>query len=259
MKRSLILIPALFATAALAQLPFLQQERAGGDAVSVDPTHHKVILDNDHVRVFEVVAAPGAESPMHQHPPTVLVSLDRARFHQTLPDGTQEVFDFHPGQVIWLDQFQHSWQMLSGEGRLIGVEVKAATQAGARSGQIARPDSDAVAVDPQHHHVVEENPHIRVFQALAEPGANSPMHTHPPYLLISHDKVRMRMQTAEGEEIADLNPGEVLWFDGVEHAWEIVSGTLNATAIEVNAALGEAVAQATNWSILEAFEVGAPP
>ena len=44
------------------------------DAVALDPTHHHVILENDHVRIFEVLAAPGDTSPMHTHPPLVLVS-----------------------------------------------------------------------------------------------------------------------------------------------------------------------------------------
>lgn len=43
-------------------------------------------------------------------------------------------------------------------------------------GQDAR---DAVALDPDHHHVIMENDHVRVFEVLAAAGDTSPMHTHP--------------------------------------------------------------------------------
>lgn len=46
--------------------------------MDVDPTHHHVILENDHVRVFEALGAPGATSPMHAHPPSVMVSVGKA-------------------------------------------------------------------------------------------------------------------------------------------------------------------------------------
>src|SRR5687768_18490800 len=45
------------------------------DALVADPDVHQVMLDNEHVRVFRALAAHGAKSPMHSHPPLVIVSL----------------------------------------------------------------------------------------------------------------------------------------------------------------------------------------
>lgn len=98
------------------------------DAVAVDPTHHHVILENDHVRVFEVLAAPGATSPMHTHVPLVAVSLDRARLDMAGPDGESFVFDLHPAQVLWMEDVEHTWELLSGQVHVIAVEAKAADQ-----------------------------------------------------------------------------------------------------------------------------------
>ena len=79
------------------------------DAVAVDPTHHHVVMENPRVRVVEVLAAPGDKSPMHTHPPLVAVSLGKARLRMTTPDGKISIFDLHPGQVLWMENVEHSW------------------------------------------------------------------------------------------------------------------------------------------------------
>jgi quercetin dioxygenase-like cupin family protein len=112
----------LFAFAAAA-------ERAP-DSVEIHPEVHHVLFDNEHVRVFRALAAAGDTSPMHSHPPFVLVSLGQARFELTQADGSKSIFDLMPGQVIWLDEgLQHSWKVLSGAVHVVAIEVKSATRA----------------------------------------------------------------------------------------------------------------------------------
>jgi quercetin dioxygenase-like cupin family protein len=96
------------------------------DAVEVDPTHHHVILENPKVRVFEVMAERGDKSPMHSHKPLVLVSLGKGRLRMGTPDGKSSIFDLHPGQVVWMENVEHSWELLAGEVHVIAVEPKAA-------------------------------------------------------------------------------------------------------------------------------------
>jgi hypothetical protein len=113
---AITLLPAL--AAAADQAP---------DAVAIDPDVHRVLFENEHVRVFEARAAHGATSPMHSHPPFVFVSLGTARVKLTLPDGSETLLDTYPGQVMWMgDVMQHSWELLSGELRVVAVEVKSA-------------------------------------------------------------------------------------------------------------------------------------
>ena len=103
--------------------------RKANDAVTVDPDAHNVILENDHVRVFDARAAKGRKSPMHSHTPFVFVSLGTARFNLTLPDGKSVIFDTYPGQAIWMDDAEHAWEVLSGDAHIIAVEVKSAQRA----------------------------------------------------------------------------------------------------------------------------------
>lgn len=100
--------------------------RKANDAVTVDPDTHHVIVDNDHVRIFDARAAKGKKSPMHSHTPFVFVSLGTARFALTLPDGKRVIFDTYPGQAIWMEDAEHSWEVLAGEAHVVAVEVKSA-------------------------------------------------------------------------------------------------------------------------------------
>lgn len=206
------------------------------DAVAVDPTHHHVIMENDHVRVFEALVSPGATSPMHTHPPMVVISLDKARLRMTAPDGESSIFDLNPAQAFWVDGIEHAWELLAGRAHVIAVEIKAARSSEAPAAGELGP-KDAVAVDPTHHHVILENDHVRVFEVLASPGATSPMHDHPPLVVVNLAKARSRFTAPDGStEIFDLNPAQVFWFEDVEHSWELLSGQVHVFAVEVKAA-----------------------
>lgn len=49
------------------------------DAVAAAPRHHKVLFENDNIRVLEVILPPGDEEPVHHHRwPSVFV-LDQIK------------------------------------------------------------------------------------------------------------------------------------------------------------------------------------
>jgi hypothetical protein len=209
-----------------------------GDAVAVDPDVHHVILDNEHIRVFDARASKGTKSPMHTHPPMVLVSLDRTRFRMSLPDGASTIFDLNPGDVRWVEGAHHSWELLAGELHAIGVEIKSAQKEGGAPAEAPRKPDDATAADPDVHHVLFENAHTRVFAGRASHGRKSPMHSHPPSLLVSLDWLRLKLTLPDGKSaIHDFSPGQVVWLpDGGEHSWEAIAGSARVMVIEVKSA-----------------------
>lgn len=100
------------------------------DATIVDPDVHQVVLENDYIRVLEGRAAPGWKSPMHTHPPLVIVSIGSARVKLTTPEGQTHIVDFRPGTVLWSDKpIEHSWELLAGNLHVVAVEVKSAQAA----------------------------------------------------------------------------------------------------------------------------------
>ncbi|HUF64722.1 MAG TPA: hypothetical protein VMM17_01985, partial [Gemmatimonadaceae bacterium] len=85
------------------------------DAVALDPSHHNVLFENDHVRVFRALASPGARSPMHTHPPFVFIGLNTGRLRLATPDASNVIFDVLPEQVLWMENAEHSWEMQAGQ------------------------------------------------------------------------------------------------------------------------------------------------
>jgi hypothetical protein len=225
-----------FAAAWIAAMPigsFAQET----DAVAVDPDVHRVVLENDYIRVFDARASKGTKSPMHTHPPMVLVSLDRTRFRMALPDGKSMIFDLDPGAARWVEGAHHSWELLAGELHAVGVEIKSA-QKGAVPPAPQRKANDAAAADPEAHHVLFENPQVRVFEGRTSHGRSSPMHSHPPTLFVSLEWMRLKLTLPDGKHVIhDFSPGQVLWFEnGGEHSWEALAGGGRVIAIEVKAA-----------------------
>ncbi|MFZ2509417.1 MAG: hypothetical protein WAW79_13205 [Steroidobacteraceae bacterium] len=224
-------LAAFFSVTVLAQ--------TAGDAVSVDPVAHNVIIDNEFIRVFDARASRGTMSPMHSHPPTFVVSVGKARLRVKTPDGKTSLFDLNPGMALWIEGVQHSWEVLAGELHAIGVEIKSALNAEPPPAPTAAERSgDAVSVDPDVHHVFFENPHVRVYEGRASHGMKSPMHKHPPSLVVSLDWMRMKSTGPDGKAgILDFSPGMVLWIgDGLTHSWECLAGNGRAIVIEVKAA-----------------------
>lgn len=234
MKRYLGLAFALgvgFSATALAQ--------DANDAVSVDPEVHNVILDNEYIRVFDARASRGTKSPMHSHPPFVLVSLGTTRFRMTLPDGKVSIFDLNPGQVFWLEGARHSWELLAGELHVIGVEIKSAQKEGAPLARTAdQMKGDAVTVDPDVHRVILENPHVRVYEGRVSHGNTSPMHEHPPLLAVPLDWARLKQTLPDGtSSLLEFSPGQPLWLaEGAKHSWHALAGNARVIVIEVKAA-----------------------
>ena len=233
MKRSLAFAVALV----FGTLPLGAQKAK--DAVVVDPDAHRIVLENEHVRVIEARGSHGARSAMHSHPPLVFISLDTARVKFGLPGGKSTIFDTYPGQVLWLgDGMEHSWELIGGTVNVIGVEVKSAQKSGAAPAAVTRRADDSVAVDPDVHHVLFENEHVRVFDGRASKGRKSPMHSHPPSLLVALGTGRARITMRDGATaLHDYTPGSVLWAgDGMEHSWEMLSGDPHVVVVEVKSA-----------------------
>lgn len=99
------------------------------DATVLDPDYHKVVLENEHVRVLESRASPGATSHMHSHPPRIIVSMSAARLKAAFPDGKVQIWDLHPQELLWMPADAHQWEVLAGEISAYVIEVKSAAKA----------------------------------------------------------------------------------------------------------------------------------
>ena len=115
--RPVLLIVALWVTSAMSAY--------AQDAVTVDPKHYKVELENEHVRILRITYAPGEKSVMHRHPANVAVFLTDGKARFTTPDGKSQEVTMKAGTTRWGDDENHLPENVGAKPfELILVELK---------------------------------------------------------------------------------------------------------------------------------------
>jgi hypothetical protein len=157
------------------------------DAVKAAPENHKVIFENERVRVLEVTIAPHSKEPIHAHcwPSTLYIqqagdAIDRDANGKILFDSRQLKVKPKAPFVEWTPaEAPHSVENLDGLPlKLIRIENKAATN---RSQETCPwpANLDAVKAAPETHMVIFENEHVRVLEVTIAPHSKEePIHTH---------------------------------------------------------------------------------
>lgn len=86
---------------------------------------HKVLLDNEHVRVLDVHVQPGQKVAMHSHPASVVYCVTDAKMKISLPDGTSRVGECKAGTAAWRDPGTHAVENVgTAEFHLVQTEMK---------------------------------------------------------------------------------------------------------------------------------------
>ena len=110
--------------AALA-LGFASKTAMAEDLAKVMPDDVKVLVDNDRVRVLEVLHKPGVKEPMHSHPDYVSVYLSATRVKVTTPDGKTVGKDRKAGEVAWSGAVTHALENVgTADQHVIVIELK---------------------------------------------------------------------------------------------------------------------------------------
>jgi len=102
------------------------------DGVIAAPNHHRVLFDNDRVRVIETTVKVGDTTPVHTHPRTVMYVVSGDQFirrddaGRVMVDTREEGEAFKMPPVIWSDGTPpHVIENPGSEDLIvIGVELK---------------------------------------------------------------------------------------------------------------------------------------
>lgn len=104
--------------------------KPGLDAVKAAPQNHKVLFENDEVRVLEVTIAPHTQEPLHVHRYPAVIYVDSSpHLIEHLQDGSVQDRGNRPdGSVRWLpiDQGHFLENVDSRPLHAIRVELKKA-------------------------------------------------------------------------------------------------------------------------------------
>jgi len=103
------------------------------DAMAKAPDHHRVLLENEQVRVLDTAVGPGARTPLHAHQwPAALYVLSWSDFVRCNPDGNvlvdSRTMAARPeiGAALWASPIgpQDVQNVGPTELRIVAVEVK---------------------------------------------------------------------------------------------------------------------------------------
>jgi len=103
LSRALLAAPLLFAGILFAAT----RPTPSQDVIKVAGDSHRVIFENDHVRVLAVDLKPGQVAPMHSHPDSVSYFLTDGKLKLTLPDGKTIERNPKAGAATWSDATTH--------------------------------------------------------------------------------------------------------------------------------------------------------
>lgn len=140
MRRSFVNVPAvillitgLAGGCATAPAPAPCPWPTSLDAVVAAPENHKVLLENERVRVLDVTVAPGEREPVHAHcRPSVLYIMSGSTFRDYDASGNvlrEQIQPIPPSQfplTIWMGpQAPHAVENLdTKEVHLLRIEIK---------------------------------------------------------------------------------------------------------------------------------------
>jgi quercetin dioxygenase-like cupin family protein len=108
-----------------ASLALAASSTFGQDPAKIDASIYKCTLENERMRLCEVVFKPGAKIALHSHPDRVVYVVGGGTLAVTGADGKAKDYVYEPGQGFWFNASSHA-AVNNGktEVKLVMVELK---------------------------------------------------------------------------------------------------------------------------------------
>jgi quercetin dioxygenase-like cupin family protein len=180
-----------------------------------------VEVDNAWVHVSRVNLAPHEKLPKRQYPASVVVYLT---------DGNVRHIAHKDGDTAYFDAGARVEENSSDKPlEEVIIELKPGAPP-----VLSHPVTlEPVKLDPRHHTVDFENERVRVLRTLLEPHIKSPMHEHPPYVVVYITELHTTMAMSDGRQVDNVRrKGDVAWRDFMKHSTENI-GSERAMEIQV--------------------------
>jgi mannose-6-phosphate isomerase-like protein (cupin superfamily) len=180
----------------------------------------RVKIDNEMVRVLNVVDQPHTPSGLHRHEVNrVMIYLNAGDLTVRYQDGKVEEQHWTPGQVAWSPAggLHISENVGSAPLHIIEVELKTRpSKPPTRNRKL-----DPVAIDPKHNILLFENAQVRVFRSLREAGGTEMMHEHTGTgrvgVFLTDLNATVKLADGTGNTL-HVKAGDVSWSGPVTHA-----------------------------------------
>jgi len=203
------------------------------DPVKVDPQHHKVEIENAHVRVLRITLGPGDKTPPHDHPASMAIFLTDARNRLSPAGGAVDESPRKRGDVVAVPGGKHTVENIGSERmEIVLVELKNPPMKQGKA--VAR---DAATLDPKHYTVVAENDRARALRINYGPKEKSVMHDHPANVAVFLTGTKVMMHLPDGKSAeAAVERGGVQFSEAQSHQPETSSEGVQAVVVELKLA-----------------------
>lgn len=95
------------------------------DIIAIAPEIHKVIFENDRIRMLKVTVQPGDKVGMHKNPENINYILKPGTLRFTSPDGSTQDVELTEGQVIPAPESEHAVENVGTTVvQTLGIELK---------------------------------------------------------------------------------------------------------------------------------------
>jgi quercetin dioxygenase-like cupin family protein len=186
----------------------------------------KTPIDNDQVKVLNVVVQPHEKTRLHQHKVNrVMIYLEAGRQDFDYPDGKKSVLKFKAGEMKWSPAGGMHIAEISSDNpvNIIEVELKKPGTGSSTPGSAL----DPVKVDPKHYKVELENDQVRVLRVKIGPHESAPLHEHSLNRVLAYVTDQNFRVTTDGKaETVQHKAGEASWGTPTKHKEENMSDSL---------------------------------
>jgi quercetin dioxygenase-like cupin family protein len=206
--------------------------------------NQRPILENELVRVGQVVVEAGQSEGVHVHPyPRVLICLEGAPIQVRRKDGSTEQTIYRAGDARYQSNRDPHEPMNVSKTRFSGVvvELKGPETVGSvgvkpvARGEKSPDPLDPLVAAPGFHRLVVENERIRVLDVQVAPGQFEPMHRHRQSLIVvlQGGKARFQLPDSSLQELSfDAAPSgggsaaqQVFWTGPETHSVNNIGNT----------------------------------
>lgn len=186
----------------------------------------KVLLENDQVRVIEVVDQPHTKSATHEHKYNRVMIYLQPGAQEINNDKTgQSLLKWRAGDVKWSPASgAHTSEVKSNAPvTMIEVEVK---KEGDPVKKVTTP-IDPLKVAPNTYRLEFENSQVRVVRVKFPPKGGAPLHEHQLNRVVVYLTDQKARITPEGgtPEVAQHKAGEASWGGPAKHKEENLNDT----------------------------------
>jgi len=165
------------------------------DAVAVAPDTHKVLIDNDTIRILDVNLPAGSKEAAHSQVWPAILIMDTPR-----PGAPAEVRNFESRwrQAGTLEQGKSGKTPV----HYLEIDLKKGDCAAVKNPPL--PSTDGVLIHDPSIKVPFENEYVRVLEIEVKPGESEPPHTHTwPSVVYYYRLPSSRRGTADGKPPVD--------------------------------------------------------